>query len=582
MRSRLAFFFLTCGLGAVAQMPPPHPAFNQDAVHEIRLRFPNADWYEVLTANYSGVKADNPYFPASFEWGSYKYDTVGVRFKGNSSYNITGKKKPFRIKLNEFVKGQKIEGMASFSLSNAWGDPSFVREKAYYELAAALGLKAPRSNFAALYINDEYWGLYVLTEVVNGDFLKAYFGKGEDGGNLYKANLGASFAYLGTDKAAYAEVWEKQSNEEADDWTDLMALCKLINDTPAEELAAKLAPVVDIDSVLTALALDNATVNLDSYVGMGQNFNIYRRPSDNRWVWIVWDPSLAFGGLSQGLSTQQMEQLALEWTAGAGGGGALPGGAMPGGGGAPGGTPPGGTPPGGPAPGGGVSPGGANSSGRPLATKLWAAPEFKERYRQIYTQLMERVFLAGPTVARMEAWRDLIRPWVEKDTQKLATMEQFEAAMSTDAGGSGPGAGQMDARGGGMVGAPGLKPFIEARVAAVRSLLADSPPPVMALTADKTSLAFSIAAGGSAPAQTVSLTVNGTSTPSYWSARVSTQSGGTWLTATPTGGAVAGSFAVSVAGSKLEAGVYTGQLEIWSAGASNSPLVLPVSLTVTR
>ena len=170
MTSRAALFSLLCGFGAVAQMPPPHPAFDQDAVHEIHLRFPNADWYEVLQANYSGVEADNPYFPASLEWGSYNFENVGVRLKGNSSYNIQGRKKPFRIKLNEFVKGQKIENMASFSLSNAWNDPSFVREKAYYELAAALGLKAPRSNFAALYINDEYWGLYVLTEVVNGDF----------------------------------------------------------------------------------------------------------------------------------------------------------------------------------------------------------------------------------------------------------------------------------------------------------------------------------------------------------------------------------------------------------------------------
>src|ERR1043165_7393193 len=110
---------------------------------------------------------------------------------------------------------------------------------------------------------------------------------------MYKGNLGSSFAYLGEDPVSYKSVWEKQSNEEADDSTDLIALCKMINDTPVEELRAKLEPVMDVDSVLAALALDNATVNLDSYVGMGQNFYIYRRPSDSRWVWIPWDPSLA-------------------------------------------------------------------------------------------------------------------------------------------------------------------------------------------------------------------------------------------------------------------------------------------------
>ena len=48
-----------------------------------------------------------------------------------------------------------------------------------------------------------------------------------------------------------------------------------------------------MDSFLTPLALDNATVNLDSHVGMAQNYYLYRRPSDQKWVGIVWDPSLA-------------------------------------------------------------------------------------------------------------------------------------------------------------------------------------------------------------------------------------------------------------------------------------------------
>jgi len=281
-----------------AQAPPPHPAWSGDKVHEIRLRFTQADYWEQLTANYLGTEEQAIYLEGSLEWGQYKFDSVGVRFKGNSSYRgAQTRKKPFRIKLNEFVKGQKIEGIGAFNLSNGWNDPSLVREPPYYELAASLGLKAPRTNYAALYINDQYWGLYVLGEVINSDFLKNNFGKGEDTGNLYKANIGVTFGYLDEDKAAYKAVWEKQTNEEADDWADLIELCKIIDQTPANELKAKLEPLVDIDSFLTAIALDNASVNLDSYIGMAQNFNVYRRPSDKRWVWLVWDPSLAAGGM---------------------------------------------------------------------------------------------------------------------------------------------------------------------------------------------------------------------------------------------------------------------------------------------
>ncbi len=280
-----------------------------------------------------------------------------------------------------------------------------MREKAYYEFAAAAGLKSPRSGFAALYINDEYWGLYILTEVVNGDFLKTFFGKGEDGGNLYKADIGTTLNYLGEDPAPYKQFLEKQSNEEADDWSDVIALTKTLTQTPIEELPAALEPLVDIDSVLTALAVDNLTVNLDSYVGMGQNFYIYRRPSDSRWVWIPWDPSLAFGALAQGLSVQQMKELPLEWvaTGGFGGGGGIGGGE-----------------------------GAPAQITRPLATRLWEVPAYKERYRTIYKNLVDNVFFPANISSRMTVLRDMIRPLVEADTQKLVTQEQFEQAMTTD------------------------------------------------------------------------------------------------------------------------------------------------------
>ena len=555
----------TAALACAQQIPLPYPIFDQDAVHEIRITFEDPNWYQTLADNYDGVRVENPYFPAALEWGKYKFDQIGIRFKGNSTYSAARtQKKPFRIKLNEFVKGQKIEGIGSFSLSNAWNDPSYVREKLYYEMSAAAGLKGPRSNFAALYINNEYWGLYVLSEVINSDFLKNYYGKGEDTGNLYKANVGTTFGYLGEDKAAYKNTWEKQSNEDADDWTDLMALTKLITDTPASELKAKLDPVMDTDSVLTALALDNATVNLDSYVGMGQNFNIYKRPSDGRWIWIPWDPSLAFGALSQGQTIDGMKTLALEWSntggAGPGGGGGFPGG-------------PGGPP---------QQPGGG--AGRPLATKMWESPEYKERYRQIYQQIADKVYASDHWIERANALRDMIRPWVEKETQALVTFEQFQNAMTADLttgagpGGGGPGGpgGPGGGPGGGGAGGgiPALAPFITARAAFVKEKLAESPAATMAIEADTNSI--ELQAGDK---KEINLSLNGTSSGAFYGLTTTIESGSGWLTVTPAGGPVAGKFEVSASG-KLDSGTYTGKIKVWSPGAVNSPLEIQVTYVV--
>src|SRR5690349_4404401 len=102
--SRLGTALLLSSLTVVGQIPNVYPLFDQDAVHEIKLTFPNEDWYDVLVANYDGVRAENPYFTASLEWGPYKFDSIGVRFKGNSTYTSSAstKKRPFRLKLNEF------------------------------------------------------------------------------------------------------------------------------------------------------------------------------------------------------------------------------------------------------------------------------------------------------------------------------------------------------------------------------------------------------------------------------------------------------------------------------------------------
>ena len=563
LHSRLTLYSLFAAT-ALAQTPPTHFAWNGDKVHEIRLSFKQADFWARLTKNYLGTEVQAEYLEGSLVWGPHKFDSVGVRFKGNSSYNQARTlKKPFRIKLNEFVKGQKIEGIGAFSLSNGLNDPSLVREPLYFEMASALGLKAPRTNYAALYINNEYYGLYVLGEVVNSDFLKNYFGSKEDTGNLYKANIGANFADLGDDKAKYKEVWEKQTNEDVDDWTDLIELCRIIDKTPAAQLKAKLEPLMDIDSVLTALALDNATVNLDSYVGLNQNFNIYRRPSDKRWVWLVWDPSLAFGAFTAGVTS--IPELATEYvqTGGGFGGG---GGGMPGG-----------------APGGGLPAAGT----RPLATKLWEIPEYKERYRQIYKNLIDRIFLAEKNISRANTLRSMIRPYVAIDTQLLNTFAAFESAMNAPLpvqgnpggaippGGGQPGQpGQPPAGGAGLgAGTAGLKTVIDGRLAWLKTQFAPQTFLPANLTATVAALNYTATAS-----QKIDVRYTGVNTPPTWSLVAKTENGGSWLTPNITGGPFPGSFQIDVSDKGLATGVYSGSVTVYLSGAD--PVVIPVTLTI--
>ncbi|MCC6586938.1 MAG: CotH kinase family protein [Bryobacterales bacterium] len=437
---------------ALAQ--PAHFAFSKDEVHEVKLTFHQADFWQQLTNNYADNEDDVPYIEADLDWGSYSFKRIGVRFKGNSSYKgAQTDKKPFRLKLNEFVKGQKIGGIASFNLSNGWNDPSLIREGVYFNIAQWAGFVGPRSNFAALTINGKFWGLYVLGEVVNGDFLDTYF-PGDSKGNLYKAEMGGTLEDKGDDPVAYKTMFEKKSNEELDDWTDVAEFCTVLNRTPVENLKQALDAKLDVDSFLAAMALDNLTVNQDNYTGQfAQNYYIYRRPSDGKFVWILWDPSLAFAAFGGSVTTPVLYSAET----------ATGGGMFPGNGGAnpgqppfdpnnppqvpPGVLPPGGAQPGQPGPqpgngGGGTAPA-FTSRNRPLFTRMMQVPEYKERYGQIYRWLVS--FLSKDQVnGRMQTLHDLIRPWVVRDTNNLSTLAQFDASLdgtiSTDAPGAGGGA----------------------------------------------------------------------------------------------------------------------------------------------
>jgi hypothetical protein len=103
-----------------------------------------------------------------------------------------------------------------------------------------------------------------------------------------------------------------------------------------------------------------------------------------------------------------------------------------------------------------------------------------------------------------------------------------------------------------------------------------APAVAASLSASPSSLSFSYTQKATnPPAQTIALSSTG-SALSYTVA-----SSATWLTASPTSGSTPGTISVSVNPSGLAAGTYNGSLSITATGASNSPLTVPVTLTVT-
>jgi Viral BACON domain len=107
-----------------------------------------------------------------------------------------------------------------------------------------------------------------------------------------------------------------------------------------------------------------------------------------------------------------------------------------------------------------------------------------------------------------------------------------------------------------------------------------APPASPTITVNPGSLSFAVVFGAGAPAaQTFHVTSSGS--PLTFTTSFTTVNGGNWLQVTPPGGAAPMDVSVSVVPTDLQPGTYLGSVSVASAGASNSPQTVGVTLTVS-
>ncbi len=272
--------------------------FDDSYMHEIQIYFEEDDFWEILTDNYfdGAYTGDIEYLMTTqIIIDGNVIDTVGIRQKGFSSHFASNEfKKALKIDFNEFVSGQEYDGLRKVNLGNGVGDPSFQRDMLCYDMMRTAGVPAPRTAHTRLYINDQYWGVYVLIEQVDKSFLQDNYL--DDDGNLFK-NIGwSALEYLGTNVNNYKENFELKTNETEDNWEDFIELCDVINNTPSLAFEEEIQKVLNVDQYLRVLAIDILTNNWDSYIDHGRNWYLYHEPVSGLFQWIPWDYNLAIGG----------------------------------------------------------------------------------------------------------------------------------------------------------------------------------------------------------------------------------------------------------------------------------------------
>tara|TARA_B110000003_G_scaffold276386_1_gene322586 strand:- start:3750 stop:5627 length:1878 start_codon:yes stop_codon:yes gene_type:complete len=248
--------------------------------------------------------------PATVELDGVVLDSVGTRYKGNSTFclpNETGNVKvPYNLDFNHWISGQSIMGYKKLKLANAWIDPTYCKEYLASRIYRKY-LPTPEINLMELNTQGQYTGLYVNTESINKQFCQKHFG--EDDGALFKCDGASVFCdengeatdggipdlqFLGPDIESYQDSYTLKSDE---GWEALVDLIETLNLNP-ENLGDKL----NIDRVLWAFAANAVVSNLDTYNGYYvHNYYMYQ-DEQGRFQMIPWDLDNAFVGAIMGYS----------------------------------------------------------------------------------------------------------------------------------------------------------------------------------------------------------------------------------------------------------------------------------------
>jgi spore coat protein CotH len=362
----LSLCFLASPMLADSAVDAADPFYDSDSVQTIQLEIKVADLERLHRA-----LPERIYVPGTFRWNNHTVQTVGVRYKGNSSSSPdSSHKRAWLIAFSEFKKDQRFLGLQHVALDNGIQFGSLFSERIITDVLRGLGVKASRCNYARVYLNGKCAGVFVNVERIDKPFLKRSFGT--DQGILLKvdeAGPGADFRYLGDDPSLYKKSFEVHFGKKGEAYAELMEFIRAVDTRTGTQ--EELGRILDLEAFVKTTAAMLFAGAFDQYTGWGpHNYCLYRNPTDLRWTYIPWDLDVGFADKAFG-RVPVLDGWHAAW----------------------------------PVP----------VQGRPLMERLVADPNLLKRYREQASVILETWFRPEVLIPKLRTLHSQIRPALEED-----------------------------------------------------------------------------------------------------------------------------------------------------------------------
>lgn len=207
-----------------------------------------------------------------------------------------------------FPKDRLWKGRAGLNLNTHYTHSQELGSAVFRRLAMPIAESRPvqvRVNGGNLAKSgQEQFGSYAANEVVGADLVQRQFPL-DDGGNLYRGirdmipgiSADADLVWHGSSYNSYTNAYAKENNKVANDWSDLVHLIDVLNNTPDATYANAVNNVINVDEWMKYFAintlLDNQEGSLAS--GSGDDFALYRGTNDTRFVLLPYDMDALLG-----------------------------------------------------------------------------------------------------------------------------------------------------------------------------------------------------------------------------------------------------------------------------------------------
>ena len=325
MRRLLAYYlfalvlFVSCGKDQIIEDDSPAPVTSADKIFDdtklprLRISISEDEWNRLLQLydkephNHDYVRCSEVSIDGGD--GSYKCENVGLRLRGQTSRRrpegSSGQKhkhdKPnwhhvhFGLSCRAFADSGSFGPVRRINLKYAKEDPTYIREHFCLDMLKNYGVwTAPKTSWCRLYLyvgNDSpaYYGVYLMMESIDMQYVKRRPGFGSDKGWLWKCAWGANlrdkdeWRFHQDDDSPKTYAYELKDEDPASfapAKAQLKDFITKLNTLKGSDFYNWIQKVCDVDLLLRMYAANVALGHWDDYWNDMNNFYLYFNSKD--------------------------------------------------------------------------------------------------------------------------------------------------------------------------------------------------------------------------------------------------------------------------------------------------------------